>query len=315
MNEMLEKEITEKINEAEKSKKGYTLYWYRKFFSMLNKIDIDKNLIIETLNYFTTPEELNNISTKSNMFAFCSAFNKNFYKNIDEFFSYLEDLSVKMGKANFKEFIENSLKQIMSFSEECKNMERPKRPTLTNLFLKCIVLKYPQDVQFSYQKLPVKDLTASSDEGIIKLNIASMEIASISFFEQQGNQPSIWFNDFRTAEGMEQMGLGTHLFKQFCKQIVKDKKGYSVCAWNVVNGHDGDKAYSKWGAYPICISIDNENVIYDISKKSDEEINKIYGDNSKIFYFTPEVIENFANNPNVKYGNQLKELNEDELSL
>ena len=115
------------------------------------------------------------------------------------------------------------------------------------------MLEHPEDVVFEYGGTPIEKMSADEYSSSILLKIAGMQIGDIVFEETNGNLPIVQFNDFRTINGLEKMGLGSHLFIEFCKQMVKYKQGYSVMAWNVMKGHDGEKVYSKW--VPILWSV------------------------------------------------------------
>lgn len=218
----------------------------------------------------------------------------------------MNNMAQNYGKDKFKAFLEKTLLQIADEYEEYKKNGYAKRTSLKNLFLKHLVLEHPEDVVFEYGGTPIEKMSADEYSSSILLKIAGMQIGDIVFEETNGNLPIVQFNDFRTINGLEKMGLGSHLFIEFCKQMVKYKQGYSVMAWNVMKGHDGEKVYSKWGAYPVECYFDKDFWEINTTPLTDEQTDEFYGNHGRIYYFSPERIEEISKWPNYRYGEQEK---------
>lgn len=307
MNKDIKQEIQERIDAAEKLKKGITFDWFRRFFDMLEKSGVKEEIILKTMDYSLSADGLERITAKGNSEGLFN--NKQSKEAIDKFFDYMGNMAQSYGKDKFKDFLENTLLQIADEYEEYKKHGHAKRTSLKNLFLKHLVLEHPEDVAFEYSGTPIEKMSAEEDTSLIFLKIAGMEIGDIKFEEVNGNPPIIQFIDFRTLNGLEKMGLGSHLFVEFCKQMTEHKKGYSVIAWNVMKGHDGEKVYSKWGAYPVKAYIDNDFLEVDTSPLTDEETDEFYGEHGRIYYFSPEKIEEISkqsNNQTIVMANKKK---------
>lgn len=304
MKKDLNQEIQERIANAEKLKKGITFDWFKRFFDMLEKAGVSDETILKTMDYSLSVEGLEKITAKGNSEGFFN--NKQSKEALDKFFEYMRRMAQNYGKDKFKEFLENALLQIADEYEEYKKYGHAKRTTLKNLFLKHLVLEHPEDVTFEYSGTPIEKMTEEDYSSLISLKIAGMEICDIKFEEVDGNPPIIQFTDFHTLSGLEKMGLGSHLFIEFCKQMAEHKPGYPVMAWNVMKGRDGEKVYSKWGAYPVRCYVDNDFWEFDTTPLSDEDVSDFYGDHGRIYYFSPERIEEISKQPTKRYGEQGK---------
>lgn len=298
----IKQEIKERIEKAKALKKTISFEWFERFFDMLEKSGVSDEIIRKTMDYALSADGLERTTAKGNSEGFYK--NKQSAQAISGFFEYMRNMAQNYGQERFKDFLENSLLQIADEYEEYKQNGFGKRTSLKNLFLKHLVLENPEDVVFEYFGTPIDKLSADEDLSLIYLKIAGMEIGDIKFQEQNGNPPAIHFTDFRTLNGLEKMGLGSHLFTEFCKQMTEHKTGYPVIAWNVMKGHDGEQVYAKWGAYPIMVGCENDFWEYDTTPLTPEETDKFYGDHGRLFYFAPETIEKLATKQNTRYGQQ-----------
>lgn len=304
MKKDIKQEIQKRIDIAEKLKKGITFDWFRRFFDMLEKAEVSDEIIIKTMDYALSSDGLERITAKGNSEGFIN--NKQSKEAIEKFFEYMGDMAQSYGKGKFKDFLENTLLQIADEYEEYKQHGHAKRTSLKNLFLKHLVLEHPEDVAFEYSGTQIEKMSAEENPSLILLKIAGMQIGDIKFEEVNGNPPIIQFTDFRTLNGLERMGLGSHLFIEFCKQMTEHKHSYSVMAWNVMKGHDGEKVYSKWGAYPVKCYVENDFWEVDTAPLTDEETDEFYGEHGRIYYFSPERIEEISKQPSNRYGKQEK---------
>lgn len=297
-------EIQDRISAAEQMEKGIMFDWFKRFFEMLESAGVSDEIIIKAMDYSLSADGLERITAKGN--------SEGLFRNtqskvvIENFFEYMNNMAQNYGKDKFKVFLEKTLLQIADEYEEYKKNGYAKRTSLKNLFLKHLVLEHPEDVVFEYGGTPIEKMSAEEYQSSILLKIAGMQIGDIVFEEVNGNLPIVQFTDFRTINGLEKMGLGSHLFIEFCKQMVKYKQGYSVMAWNVMKGHDGEKVYSKWGAYPVECYADNDFWEIDTTPLTDEQTDEFYGNHGRIYYFPPERIEEMSKRPNYRYGEQEK---------
>ena len=304
MEKDINKKIQERIADAEKLKKGIIFDWFKRFFDMLCTAGVSDEIILKTMENSLSPEGLERITAKGNSEGFFN--NKQSKEAVDKFFEYMKMMAQRYGKDKFKDFLENTLLQIADEYEEYKKFGHSKRTTLKNLFLKHLVLENPKDVIIEYSGTPIEKMSADDYSSLILLKIAGMEICDIKFEEAKGNPPIILFTDFHTLNGLEKMGLGKHLFIEFCKQMAIHKPGQPVMAWNVMKGRDGEKVYSKWGAYPVRVYVDNDFWEIDTTSLSDEEVNDFYGEHARIYYFSPEKIKELSEQLDKRYGKQRK---------
>ena len=300
----IKQEIEKRIEIAKTIKKTISYQWFERFFAMLEMSGVNEEVIIKTMDYALSADGLERITAKGNSEGFEKLPKSK--QATDKFFEYMTNMARTYGQEKFKNFLENSLLQIANEYEEYKQNGFSRRTFLKNLFLKHLVMEHPEDVAFEYTGTPLDKMSAEEDLSIILLKIAGMEISVIKFQEANGNPPAIHFIDFHTLNGLEKMGLGSHLFIEFCKQMTEYKHGYPIIAWNVMKGHDGEKVYSKWGAFPIRVGYENDFWDYDTTPLTPEETDEFYGEHGRLFYFATETIEKIAKQPNTRYGKQEK---------
>lgn len=308
MENNIKQEIQDRISAAEQMTKVINFDWFKRFFEMLESAGVKSEIIIKTMDYSLSADEFERIiAFKVNgeglMFR-----NRHSIVVIENFFKYMNNMAQNYGKEKFKDFLEKTLLQIADEYEEYKKNGYENGTTLRNLFLKHLVLEHPEDVVFEYGGTPIEKMSTGGYESSISLTIAGMQIAGIKFEEVKGNLPIVIFTDFRSIGDLKKMGLGSHLFVEFCKKMVKYKQGYSVMAWNVMKGRDGEKVYSKWGAYPVKCYFDKDKDFWEIDTTplTEEQTDEFYGEHGRLYYFSPERIKEISKCPNYRYGKQEK---------
>ncbi len=297
--------IQKRIDERFKDVKGISPEWFIRFFDMLDKCGVAQETISKALDFALSEENLNSTAKSSNR----DGFNKDPRHTpamLDEFFTYLTNISNEIGIDRFREFLEDTLSQMEIDFDDLSKQDHTKNTCFKNLFLKYLVKSHPKDVQLINSKTPIEELSPETDISTIDLKIGGMSIGDIHFEEVAGNPPMITFTDLRTLPGLERMGLGSYVFREFCKQVNEHKHGYSVLAWNVVKDKDGSKVYPKWGAYPVKAYVENDFWEIDTTPLTDKEMDEWYGAHGRAYYFSPEKIEEISKQPNNRYGKQEK---------
>ena len=230
--------------------------------------------------------------------------NNNSFGNqcVENFFNYLSGIERKFGPENMKVFLTNTIYKISDNMDAYEKLDRSKPTNFINLFLRELVILFPQDVKLMDLGVPMKDLGPNTDSGNIEAIIGGVYLGHIHFDEGKTNVNNIQFTDFRTLPGLERLGLGSYIFGEFCRQVVAEKPGYTVTACNVANGKDGEKTYSKWGAFPTNnYMLDGYDFYYDEKPLTQEELDA-WGDNPKLYYFTHETIQHLAEKESPLYG-------------
>lgn len=269
-------------------------HWFDRFIELLKDCGVDDGLIESVREFIFSDENL--IGCKMGWEFNCFNKTKTADQLIDDFYSYLGGKRKEEG-SEFTDFIKSSLRQIKIDFQKHKQENHSAKTNFLNLFMRQLLIRYPQDVEFKNDGSTVKKLNPNSSDGAIYALLGGVAVGHIHFCEERANIPTIQFTDFRTLAGLERLGLGTSIFIEFCKQIEQFKPKHSVVAWNVVAGKDGSKTYSKWGAYPIMAS-----AVHDYWTFDPAPVNEYSG--GMIYYFSPTIIHNFAKRKNCKYGKQ-----------
>ena len=231
-------------------------------------------------------------------------FSNNLFGNrcVGNFFNYLCGIEDKLGPDGMKEFLTATIYNISNNMDAYDQMDRSKPTNFMNLFLRELVIAFPEDVKLINSGTSMKDLGPNTNSGNIEAVIGGVCLGHIHFDEGKTNVNNIQFTDFRTLPGLEKRGLGSYIFGEFCRQVVAEKPGYTVTACNVANGRDGEKTYSNWGAYPTNnYMLDGYDFYYDEKPLTQEELDA-WGDKPKLYYFTHETIQHLAEKESPQYG-------------
>lgn len=283
-----------------------TEFLYR-FFGMLEKIGIDQETIDRTIDFALSDDMLERYKLRPmGSSDKKSLFQKHQQKAglIDEFFSKLTSQAQEMGVEEYKKFIEGILSKIpedFEKSEQNFHISRVKT-NFANLFIRNLILQNPQDIKIEYEK------GFGFGQKRMQLTFGGVEIGFITFEEHEGCYylldgdnyaslpPSIDFSEFRIMPGLERLGVGTYLFREFCKEVTSKYPNYSVMANTVHFEGDGRGVYYNWGAKAF---IDGKFLE---ESEFDENVVTVG------YYFTPEIIEDFAKKDLPRYD-QKKETN------
>lgn len=280
MNEVMQ----HKLNEFTIRKKNINPVWFERFFSMLEQVGIDEDLILNSMDMaFCEEFQSKYLASGKNIFNNCEASQK----TRDEFFKYMSDMARKMGPEKFKEFLENSLVEIQKDYKQYLEEGHSAKTNFVNLFMRRLVIENPQDVKIETTGTRIENVN-ENNSGRIAVSIAGIEIGHLLYEGEGYDIPTITFTDFRTIPGLERLGLGSFMFTSFCREISQKRPECSVMAFNVAKGKDGEKTYLSWGAYPIVITLkDNEGKDIEIRPMTEEE----HVGNGHIFYFSPETVK------------------------
>lgn len=284
--------LQQKLEQLKIKLKTINTSWFDRFFDMLDKVEIDEQTIIETMDFAFSDEMVRGYR----MGGYYNIFNKNQKTKsiIENFFKYLSDMAENLGKEKFKEFLKNSLKQIkVDYAEYLKG--KHSAPTnFFNLFMRNLVIANPQDVEMKHMGAKIENLS-NENEGRIDVLLGGVSIGHLEYDQMESNTPLLSFFEFRTLPGLERLGLGTYMFSEFCREVVEKRPDYAVLACNVAKDKDGSKTYSAWGAYPVNTTFSNmDERIVDTIPITQEEYKNRPG--PFIYYFSPSVVKKCAEN-------------------
>lgn len=289
----------EKYLEFKESKRGYNMSFFDGFLEMLEKYGLDQETINLAIQLIIDERgEYSLGGSQRNLLS-----NNKYGKNcVENFFSYLYQMGDKLGPEDMKNFLTTSIHNISQNMDAYEGMNRSKPTNFINLFLREIVISFPQDVKLEIWGTPMKDISPDSLAGNIEATIGGVSLGHLHFEEAVSNIKNIQFTDFRTLPGLERLGLGSYMFSEFCRQLETDKPGYTATAYNVMRGKDGEKTYSKWGAYPTnSYMVENYDFYFDEKPLTPEEY-EAWGDHSMLYYFNQETIHNLAERESPTYG-------------
>ena len=279
--------------------------WFKQFFMMLEKCNVSEDVFTKYMDFAFSDESIASYkgslggSKKSIYLKTQSSTN-----TINEFYTYMTHIAKTKGIDYMREFLERSVGSIEKDYEQYKAQGHAKNTNFFNMFLRQLIKENPQDVRLESLGTHMKDISVESGSGNIEVSIAGVSLGHLHFEESKSNVPTIQFTEFRTLSGLEQLGLGSHMFREFCREIDVYKPGYSALAWSVMKGRDGEKAYSKWGGYPVVTTYDeNEGWNIDTTPMSDEQYENAIG--QQMFYFTPDVVKTQANVNKNRYSHFL----------
>ncbi len=211
------------------------------------------------------------------------------------FFRYIDDLSQKYGEDFVRNFITNALSDVSANFDAYEGMNRHAKTNFVNLFLREVVEAFPQDVKIEMGSgKHLKDWGASGTNfGNLEATIAGVTIGHLHFEDGKTNVNNIQFTDFRTLSGLERLGLGTHMFSEFCRLVEEHKPGYTLLAFNVAKGRDGEAAYTRWGAYPTnSYRVQGYDFYFDEKPLTQEEYNVWQA--NMFYYFNQDVVHSMA---------------------
>jgi hypothetical protein len=219
---------------------------------------------------------------------------------IREFFDYMQHMLNAKGMDYMKTFLENSIDNIYEDKKIHEAEGHTKKTYFFNLFLRQLIKENPSSVRLESLGTHMKDVSTGTLPGNIEAIIAGVSLGHLHFEEDKANIPHIQFTEFRTLPGLERLGLGSYMFQEFCREICAYKPGYAAMAWSVKKGKDGEKAYSRWGAYPIDATYsEDKGWGLNTTPLSQEEYDT--WDGQMICYFTPEMVRKNASISSSKY--------------
>lgn len=295
----MEEKIKTLIETKFETVKGISPEWFIRFFDMLESFGVNEDKISKALDFALSEQNLNLTQRGNNRNGFDK--NSRTTKMLDEFYALMQRLSKNIGEEKFRKFLEDSLDYMQA---EYEKFDNTSETCFKNLFLKCLVQAFPEELELVSGRTKLAEMSTESDSCTIDLKLGGMTIGDIHFEEVQGNTPLIIFTDLRTLPGLKRMGLGSYIFKEFCKQVSSYKPGYSVVAWNVMKDKDGSKVYPKWGAHPVKLEVKNDFWEVDPTPLTEEQTQAFYGDGSRIYYFSPETIALIGMQKNNRYGKE-----------
>lgn len=293
-------EIQNRLNEFVLKNKTYNCEWYVRFFQMLEDCGVDDKIVNFALDLLDRPD---NHVGYSNTKRCVTLKNKWGALTIENFFNYMENMVQEIGVDSLKEFLENSIIQMgMDFGKYAA--ENHSNPTnFFNLFMRQLIKTNPQDVMLDDLGEKMQDLSLESGDGCIEISIAGVAIGHIHFQEIESATDCLAFTEFRTLPGLERLGLGSVLISELCRQVCEHKPEHMLIATNVAKGHDGDKAYSAWGGYPVMVNYadDGHTVIIDDKPMSKEYYDSV--NHSLVFAFPNSAVKALAEKENTRYTN------------
>ena len=307
LGDIMRADLQARLNEFLGNTKYINTDWFKYFFSMLDKCDVDENIIAKYMDYAFAPESI--AGAKSSL----GASKKNVFNNtvdsekaIREFFDYMESISQTKGMEYLKTFLENGVGAIEADMATHKEEGHTKNTCFFNMFLRQLIKENPQGVKLESLGTHMKDITVGGMPGNIEVVMAGVSLGHLHFEEDKSNVKTIQFTEFRTLPGLEKLGLGSYMFQEFCREICAYKDEYSALAWSVKKGKDGEKAYSKWGAYPIDATYsEDDGWGLNTTPLTKEEYDAWQG--QMLYYFTPDMVKKNAAICSNRYDGYLTE--------
>lgn len=158
--------------------------------------------------------------------------------------------------------------------------QNPAKTNVFNLFMRELIIENPSEIKIKNTNI--------GDEIRMDLDFAGLSVGHLKYSEIPANVKTMEMVDFRMIPGLERMGLGKHMFCEFCRDVLARGSDYSVTAWCVMKGRDGEKAYSSWGGYPTFPVVDENGDMIVGKRLTDEEYAAI--DISLDYYFPNEIV-------------------------
>lgn len=152
----LKQKIQQRIDEVFEKVKGISPEWFIRFFDMLESCGVSEERILKALDFAMSEENLNATSKSSNR----DGFDKDLHHTpamLDEFYSYLSNISKEIGIDRSREFLEDTLSQMQNDFEEPSKQDNSKDTCFKNLFLKYLVITHKEDVQFVNSKTSIQN--------------------------------------------------------------------------------------------------------------------------------------------------------------
>lgn len=297
----MNKQMQAKFDEFAERKKKINVEWFERFFNMLEKSGLDEKTILDAMDFAFSEE----MSANYKIGGHRNVLNKDIKaKNThNEFFAYMSDMAKKLGPEKFKDFLENSLKEMQKDYDKYVKEGHSAKTNFVNLFMRRLVIQNPQDLKLEHLGAKVEEMEPEKNEGRFDAVIAGVSVGHIEFDEEKGSSKVMRFCEFRTSPGLERLGIGAYLFKALCQEVSTKKPEHAIIAWSVAKGKDGSKAYSVWGGYPIKSAYSDETGRHIIGRMSDSEYEESRG--PFIFYFSPEMVKKNSQKDIKKYKLQL----------
>ena len=220
---------------------------------------------------------------------------------IENFFTYMAELSSRYNNAEFKKFLEEIILSVDKNFCDLKTKSKGINTSYFYLLMRELYLRNPQDASI---RCRMNEGTWYA--GRLDYLLGGISLAQLQFAEEKSNIPTIVFDDFRTLPGLERLGIGSQMFVALSKKIVEEKPSYSIMACGVLKGKDGEMAYRSWGAYPIYPK--SKDRCWEIVERPLTEQEYLKAPNFINFYFTKDVVKRNASFlSKTTKGNYIKE--------
>lgn len=282
------------FNKEFKSLRCVNKTWFYRFFKMLEECNVDEALIDKAISLALDQDNRYGVVVNSDNVFYN---NSKTTKGIDNFFAYMEDVALNKGIEGFKQLLEDIIVRVENNFLELKKENKEIKTNFFYLVMRELLIANPRDAQTNWSMQ-----SGEKYGGRLDFMLGGISLAYLLFAEEPANIDLIVYDDFRTLPGLERLGIGSHVFHEFCKRIIKEKPNYSVMACGVEKGKDGEKAYSSWGGYPVrpkskdrCWMIEDRPLTEEEYKNAPSFIH---------FYFPCEVIMDNAKKSSKKYGLQ-----------
>ena len=280
----MREKITDKISKI----RCYNKKWFNRFIVMLEECGVERSVINKAVKLIMDDDN-KYAPTMGNWGVFLN--NPTIDRKIENFFTYMEQLALDKGTDEFRAMLERVIFGVEKNFLDLKESNEKITTNFFNLVMRQLLLENPQDAIL----IDTNDKEQAYG-GRLDLVLGGVSVGHVSFGEESSDQQLVVFDDFRTLPGLEKMGIGSHLFRGLCKKVMEEKPGYSIAAWGVMKGRDGEKAYIAWGGLPVASISDIAEGRILTSEEYDN------APRSLIYYFTNDIVRENAIKENNRYG-------------
>lgn len=247
--------------------------WYYRFISFLKK------------HACPCIEEVKNCLLEDNAIEFTKHYSWYFIEmnSSGNFFNYLESICCEGYSDYLKEGIEYAIRNRKNFEN------------ILIAFMNYVVITNFDDIKFYWS-------SQNKEESVVTGNLGYFVISSMILNYQNGYK----FDEVEIREGLQNNNVGSLMFKEVCKKILKESPGSILYANNVWTSNDGGiRFYKKLGAELSKIVLDNKT---NLKAEFDENaINKIAGmEVPKPKLYSYETL--YFNNPTIEIKDYLERI-------